>query len=182
MPQRLSNLNNNNLFYITDDLQMISEHCFEHTLEWGNDKEYGIWRDDKPYVLLKVNRAWNPFDDAYIFGNRVYIGNNDKLRIVDLDTLACKTVACEMYFGYFYEYEDLLFVATGVNLMCFQRNGRMKWQTETIAVDGVTFDDGICDGKTIEVSCCMDPCPAMWCDKIISVETGEVLHVGEIER
>ena len=28
----------------------------------------------------------------------------------------------------------------------------------------------------------MELCPAMWCDKVISVETGEVLEVGELER
>ena len=175
-------MGNNNLFHLTDDLQTISEYSFAHTVELGSDKKYGIWRDDVPYVLIEVDRAWNPFDDAYVFGNRVYVGNNDKLIILDLDTLDCKNVACEMYFGYFYEYEDLLLVATGMKLMCFHKNGELKWQTETLAVDGVTFDNGSRDGKTIKVSCCMDPCPAMWCDKIVSVETGEVLYVGEVER
>ncbi len=120
------------LFHITDDLQTISEYSFAHTVELGSDKKYGIWWDDVPCVLIEVDRAWNPFDDACVFGNRVYVGNNDKLIIVDLDTLDCKTVAC--------------------------------------------------DGKTIKVCCCMDPCPAVWCDKIVSVESGEVLYVGEVER
>lgn len=57
-----------------------------------------------------------------------------------------------------------------------------KIKMRTPAVDGVIFVEGACDGKTIKVSCCMDPCPAVWCDKIVSVESGEVLYVGEVER
>lgn len=87
----------------------------------------------------QVDKGWNPFDDAYIFRNRVYVGNNDKIVIVDLSKLDYRVVDCEMYFGYFYEYGNLLFVATGVNLMCFQENGEIKWKTEMLAVDGVTF-------------------------------------------
>lgn len=166
-------------FCITDDFHTISEAYFENTIKLGDDKKYGIWKNDEPYVLIEVDRGWNPFDDAYIFKNKVYVGNNDKLIIVDLGTLDYHMVECEMYFGYFYEYGNLLFVATGANLMCFYENGEIKWKTQMLAVDGVTFGGGICDGKTLEVSCCMDLCPAKWCDKIISVETGEILSVRE---
>lgn len=168
-------------FCITDDVCTIGEVVFGNSIKLGDNKKYGIWKNEEPYVQLEVDKGWNPFDDAHIFGNKVYVGNNDKIIIMDLSTLDYRVVDCEMYFGYFYEYGNLLFVATGENLMCFQENGEMKWKTEMLAVDGVTFGEGICNGKMLEVSCCMDPCPAMWCDKVICVETGEVLSVGNIK-
>ncbi len=167
-------------FCITDDVHTISNANFEHIINFGDGKLYGIWKNEKPYAVIRVDRAWNPFDAACIFNNRLYIGNNDSLIIVDLNTLNCRTIECEMYFGYFYEYGELLFAASGIGVICFGENGEVKWQTERIAVDGVTFVT--CDGERLEVSCCMEPCPATWCDKDISVATGEVLEVGELER
>ncbi len=168
-------------FYMTDDSYVIRDAFFENTLKIDTDKKYAIWKNDEPLVLIEVARGWNPFDDAYIFRNKVYIGNNDKLIILDLITLDYKMLECEMYFGYFYEYGDYLFVATGTNLMCFGKNGEITWKTQKIAIDGVTFGENICDGRSLEVSCCMDSYPAQWCKKVISVTSGEVLSVGEIE-
>ncbi len=165
-----------NRYVLSDDLKLIEKAYFECILKLGKGKQYGIWCDDIPFVLIEVSRTSNPFDAAYVFGNYLYIGNDDELIVVALDTLNCEKVACEMYFGYFCEHEDLLFVATGVNLMCFQNNGKLKWQTKMLAVDGVTFSDKY-DGRTITVNCCMDPYPAIWCEKVVSVENGEILNI-----
>lgn len=147
------------LFCVTDNLNEISNACFEHEIELGSGKKYGVWWDEKPYAVITVEESRNPFDDAYIFGGKLYIGNNDELIIIDLRTFDYHKLPCELYFGYFFEYQSFLFVASSEDVICFKRNGEVNWQTEKIAIDGITFCG--CDDGQLEVSCCMDPCPAL---------------------
>ena len=158
-------------YILSNKKELIQEYIFAHTMQLGSDKEYGIWKNGNPYLLFYVDKTWNPFDDVCILGKYLYIGSADELIIVDLDTMELTYVECDQYFGYFYNYKDLLFVATGINVMCFLKDSSLKWKTGMLAVDGITFL-GIHNDSMLEISCCMDPYPSVWCDRVISVETG----------
>lgn len=159
-------------YCVTDNLYAINKACFNKRIELGKGKKYGIWTGEEPYIVVSVEASfWNPFNDAYIFGKMLYIGNGNLLIVVDLITLNYRTIQFTLYFGYFYEYRSLLFVSSDSEVVCFQENGDVKWRTETLAVDGITFCK--CDNEKLVVSCCMDPCPALWCQKSLSLVNGE---------
>lgn len=166
------------VYCVTDDLYKISNARFSKKIELGKGKNYGIWIGEEPYTVVSVEAAfWNPFNVAYIFGKVLYIGNGDMLIIVDLSTLAYRIIQFTLYFGYFFEYQSLLFVSSDSEVVCFQENGNVKWRTETLAVDGITFCE--CDNEKLVVSCCMNPCPALWCQKSLSLADGLCLDKGK---
>lgn len=160
-------------YILSEDVQLIQEAQFEHKIQLGLGKQYGIWREGIPYMLFEVEVTHHPFDTVCVFGDYVYIGSNDELIIINMDLPDYRIVECDFYFGYFYEYEELLLVATGTRLMCFQKDSQLKWQTEPLAIDGVTFI-AVNDDGTISVNCCMDPYPAVWCKKVIALEDGKL--------
>lgn len=143
----------------------------EITLDSG--KNYAVYKKEKPFLLICAdfdNR--NFFSDVCIFYDRLYVGNGSNLFIINLTTFSLQIIEMNMYFGYFYKYQDNLFVASGCDITCFLKNGKIKWKTGYIAIDGITFCD--CNNGILTVSCCMDPSPAIWYDKRISLDDGSV--------
>lgn len=83
-----------------------------------------------------------------------------------------KIVPCDMYFGYFYEHGDRLYIASDSRLRCFDSDCTLIWQTKEIAVDGVVVKEFSED--TVSVSCETDP-PGGWVRHLISLRDGEII-------
>ncbi|MBR6771202.1 MAG: hypothetical protein IKM28_08215 [Lachnospiraceae bacterium] len=152
-------------FSITDNQYTIRHTCFCHTLTLGQGKKYGVWKDQQAYLLVEVEQTSNPFDTIHLFSQHLYIGNGDTIFVVNLLTLDYQTIPVDLYFGYFYEVNCFLFAASATRVLCFGENGKRLWQTPQIAVDGITFQSW--NKKILKVSCCMDPCPALWIEQDI---------------
>lgn len=80
-----------------------------------------------------------------------------------------------MYFGYFYIYNDMLFVASGVGITAYNKELKIVWKNSDLALDGVIIYGESEDGKYLEISCEMDP-PGDWHEKIIDISTGNEVY------
>ena len=154
--------------------QIVYGNCTEsaeHAITIEKGKIHIISKNGKLYLEIEVpENSWNSFNRAIFFGDYFCIGCGDVVYFVNLDDLTVKEVAQDMYFGYFYEYHNRLFIASGTSLSCYDENCNMIWKTDMIAVDGVIVNE--IDEEKIEVSCEMDP-PGGWCEKVISYESGK---------
>lgn len=147
----------------------ISPKC--EKLAFGSDICYTVMKNGRDVLCVTVDETGNPFDDAYIFGEWLCIGCYDKVYIVDIETKKYTVTEVPMYFGYFRELGDRLYIFTGVGVIAYDRDMHRLWQNDALAVDGVTGGELTEDGRYLMISCEMDP-PGGWVDKMIDTETG----------
>lgn len=132
---------------------------------------YTIYKDGVPFMEVTVLLCrCNPFDTAYIFQNHLCIGLGENVYFISIETGEIRKIDVSMYFGYFYEYGERLYVASGARLYCFGCTCELIWVSENIAVDGIIIN-GIVD-NCIELSCERDP-PGGWVDCVLSAEDGK---------
>ncbi len=145
---------------------------FPCKLELGYGEKIGIYKDGFPYLLIEIELAnlGLPFHDRIIWQNQLYIGEGKEVVIIDLQTHSCDTLKVDGYFGSFWESKEFLLVASMTSVYCLEPGGQIKWITEPIAIDGIIFEAQT--EQCIQVSCCMDPCPAQWCDRSIFLVNG----------
>jgi len=135
------------------------------------DHVYTVYKDGTPFLEVMAPRCdWNPFNTACIFQNYLCIGLGDSVYFVSMKTREVKRASVSLYFGYFYEYKNRLYVASGEQLYCFDNACELVWISDSIAVDGITIHQITDDG--IEVSCEMDP-PGGWVWRTLSLEDGK---------
>lgn len=150
--------------------------CYHHVPELimgRQEKTYFIDMDGLPYLIIKIsNNTWNPFNTECLFKQFFCIGNGDEVYLINLHTKETKTILCDMYFGYFYIYNNKLYITSNDRLFCFNHNCDMLWQTEKIAIDGVIVN-GFSE-KSLLVSCETDP-PGGWIQYQISIFNGKIL-------
>lgn len=139
----------------------------------GYGKTFYINKDSSPFLEIETGpNSWNPFNAECFFQHYFCIGNGDKAYFVDLYTKEIKTFSCDMYFGYFYIYQNRMFAASNARLSCFGSNCELLWQTKEIALDGVIVNEFSED--TLSVSCEIDP-PSHWVQYRISIQDGNIL-------
>lgn len=141
----------------------------------GSGKKYFVEREDKPYLLVEVDASSHYFDTACIFGKYLCVGIVDTIIFIDLDSLNYKSEKLDMYFGYFYVYKDMLFVASGVGITAYNKELKIIWKNSDLAADGVIICGESKDGKYLEISCEMNP-PRDWYEKIIDIATGNEVY------
>lgn len=149
------------------------EIAAEHYLRLGSGKFYALSADGRNYLRVEVDcDDWNPFNSAIVWGRFFCLGTGREIIAVDLNTFEYCRIEVDFYFGYFYQYSDMLFAASASGVLAFDKDMALIWRNENIAVDGVTFK-GVEDG-TLCVSCELDP-PGGWVDKRLDIASGELL-------
>lgn len=141
----------------------------------GSGKKYFVERENMPYLLVEVDVSNHYFDTACIFNQYLCVGVVDTVIFIDLDSLNYKSEKLDMYFGYFYVYKDMLFIASGVGITAYNKELKVIWKNSDLAVDGVIIYGESKDGKYLEISCEMNP-PGDWQKKIIDISTGNEIY------
>lgn len=119
-------------------------------------------------VVVHFNN-WNPLQAIYIFQEFLCIGLGEKVYFIFIKTGELREHRVSLYFGYFYEYKNRLYVASGERLYCFDSGCNLVWVSKPIAVDGILFH--AFEGNKAFVSCEMDP-PGKWIERCICLKDG----------
>lgn len=162
--------------YYNSKVKCISIGEKNNTKDNNTENKYTIYKDNKPYLeVILPSYTWNlSFQTAYIFDNFLCIGMEDIVYFVSIETCKIKKMPVDFYFGYFYEYNSRLYIASGISLYCLDRECTLIWKADNIAVDGIIligFENNI-----IRVSCEMNP-PGGWVERRFSLENGEELFI-----
>ena len=145
----------------------------ERCLKIGSGKFYALRLYERNVLRVEVdNDDWNPFNSGTVWGKYFCLGTGSKIIIVDLNTLEYRCIEVDWYFGYFFQYSDMMFAASASGVLAFDTEMNLLWRNEDIAVDGVLFH-GVEDGALC-VSCELDP-PGGWADRRLDIVTGELL-------
>ena len=136
----------------------------------GTGSFYYVLKNGDPFLLVEVDTIYL-FDTAALFFGYLCIGSGDRVYFIDPESLECREIAVNMYFGDFYLHDDLLLVLDGEGVTAFDNKLREVWRQPDLAVDGVlaerTEDDNI-----LVLLCEMDP-PGGWVTKRIDILTGK---------
>ena len=131
-----------------------------------------ISEDDRP--LLRVDLydglSSSPFTDAVGWGERVFVGFEDALYVIDPKARVGSSISLASYFQAFYATADLLVVASGRELLRLSRSGEILWRAPDLAVDGVivrSVDKGLIHGEGE-----WDP-PGGWRAFVLRLDSGE---------
>ncbi len=111
-----------------------------------------------------------PFDAEIDFGSWHCAGEGDRVTFTRRDTGETRELEMELYFGYFVPRGDSLYIASASRLYRLDRDCRLLWRSDLIAVDGVIVRDF--SDTEVEVSCEMDP-PGGWVTRRLSAATGK---------
>lgn len=154
-------------------IKNCGEAAAEHCLKIGSGKFYALSLHGRNVLRVEVNSDdWNPFNSGTVWGRFFCLGTGSEIIIVDLNTFEYRQIKVDGYFGYFFQYGDMMFAASASGVLAFGEEMDLLWRNEDIAVDGVLFH-GIEDGALC-VSCELDP-PGGWVDKRLGIITGEPL-------
>ena len=124
-------------------------------IELGVGRKYCVLYNEEPYLSVNVD-FFSVFTDAVVFGDYLFVGNyTDGMYIVCLKNFIIKEMAVDGYFGYFEKNNDVLYVLGCSNIIAFDKCAQMIWQSENIAIDGVTFQK--IENDMMYVECEMDP-------------------------
>ncbi|MDE7122433.1 MAG: hypothetical protein K2O42_09780 [Oscillospiraceae bacterium] len=146
------------------------------TVSFGSGKKYFILKDRKPYLMAEADAVSNFFDKACIFGKYLCIGTGDTVIFVNLETLGSISMQVNFYFGYFFIYENMLYIASGTGITAVNASIQTVWKNEGLAIDGVIIHE-VCKKENREylrISCEMDP-PGGWVEKHVNLTNGEIL-------
>ncbi len=164
----------------------ITEEPFSdapHRLRFGSGRICGITRDGVPYLTVETEETFHQMHlPCCFFRQWLCIGDNKYVRLIDLETLEYQEISLKEiksgglgigYFGYFEPLPDMLLFSTASAVFALDSSGKLLWQTDDLAVDGILFQGVTADGR-IEIACCMDPPePEGWCDRLLDLKTGK---------
>lgn len=133
---------------------------------------YIIYKDKIPYLEVIVPYCcWNQaFNTVYFFMEYFCVGLGDMVYFISIETGEISEICVSMYFGYFYEHEKRLYVASGTSLYCFDCSCNLIWLSDNIAIDGVIIN--AFEKAAILVSCEMEPSGG-WSNRHLSLENGK---------
>ena len=154
-------------------IKNCGEVAAERCIKIGGGKFYALRLHERNVLRVEVDDdEWNPFNSGTVWGRYFCLGTGSKIIIADLNTLEYRCIEVDWYFGYFFQYGDMLFAASASGVLAFDTEMNLLWRNEDISVDGVLFC-GVEDGALC-VSCELDP-PGGWVDKRLDIATGRVL-------
>jgi hypothetical protein len=112
------------------------------------------------------------FEEAIHWGRFVVIGWGEKCYIIDLATRKRSILSLGFYFAHFCPAEECLLIATGERILRFDADGTVAWQSDLLAIDGVTINNIRHD--VIEGEGEWDP-PGGWRPFRVDLGTGTIL-------
>lgn len=129
-------------------------------------------QDGKPLTRFDVysGNTYSPFSAAVIWKQWVVIGFSDFLHLFSLENNNLISRQLDSYFGSLYPTQEVLLVASGTELLCFDAQAKLRWQRQHLAVDGVVVQT--IEGNTIFGQAEWDP-PSGWHPFTLSLESGQ---------
>jgi hypothetical protein len=96
-------------------------------------------QDGKPLARFDVysGDTPSPFSTAMIWKQWVVIGFSDFLHFFSLENKSIVSRQLDSYFGSLYSAQEVLLVASGTELLCFDAQAKLCWQRQHLAIDGV---------------------------------------------
>lgn len=135
-----------------------------------------------PLFLVSVYAARGEyvcFREALVWRNWAVVGYGHSVYFVDLTTHESKqhwldAVSATMpYFGHLYPGYDHLLVATGSNIIRFDKAAEIVWASQDVGLDGVLIHD--VDGERIRGDGEWDP-PGGWLPFTMDLRTGQLIE------
>lgn len=123
--------------------------------------------------IFFVNPEAFAFEDVRIWGELVLVGLGSTVYCVDLLSRSVQLYPLDDYFGSFHIEDGYCLIASGSRLLRIDRNGSLLWQSEQIAVDGITI--ATVEGDIIAGGAELDP-PSGWRPYKLSLATGRVVE------
>jgi hypothetical protein len=105
---------------------------------------------ERPIARIDIYCNHFAFKEVIVWQNLVVIGIGDEVYFVNVETGKFQTLRLGNYFGHLYTHNDLLLIASADRLFCLHADGRIKWISEEVGIDGVivaTIDDKFIDGE-----------------------------------
>ena len=146
------------------------------TVTFGNGKKYFVRKNGVPYLTAEVDSISDFFDKACIFGKYLCIGTGSSVIFVNLDTMGSLTLEVSEYFGYFFIYEDILYIASGKGITAVNGALHTIWKNEELALDGVIIHEVLEDRNALRISVLqqMDSTD-YWKEKLVNIKNGEMI-------
>jgi hypothetical protein len=148
---------------------VISGHS---SFEFDNS-EYLVVEDANDVTVFEIKYKYHcsPFKQAALINQLLLAGHECHFYLYDLLTNKnVLTLEMSGYFGHFYFYKDLIYVADANSLTCLNKEGNVFWKNSGLGIDGVIvqkFDDDKIYGSGE-----FDP-PGGWSDFVLDLKTGK---------
>lgn len=128
---------------------------------------------------IRYQYQCSPFNRAKLIGDIIVIGHEEHFYLFNM-TQNSNFINLKLsgYFGHFYEYDDLIYVADANDLYCLNLLGEIKWQTKNLGIDGVLISKFT--ESNIFGSGEWDP-PGGWEDFILDIKTGDKKTILDFE-
>lgn len=108
---------------------------------------------DQDQPLLRVDlyaRSSSPFQDAIVWGHKLFIGYEESVYVVDLVCRSAMVIPVDRYFAAFYPDRNHLLIASASEVFRVTPNGEVLWRTLNLGIDGVvvtSVEDSIIRGE-----------------------------------
>jgi hypothetical protein len=134
-----------------------------------------VEKSGQPFLLLNIYSAFFPIPPQQILWQEwLFIGFGETLFVVSLASLQSFTHKVAWYCGYFYPFADYLLVSSAANLLCFDKNARLLWESDEVGMDGVEVQE--VTGNIIKGIGEWDP-PGGWRPFEVDLITGKILKL-----
>ncbi len=144
------------------------------TVTFGNGKKYYVRKNGIPYLTAEADNISDFFDKACIFGKYLCIGSGHTVIFVNLETFAAVTMEVSLYFGYFFIYQDILYIASGTGITAVDSKLQTVWKNDRLADDGVIIHEVLENREVLRISAQEAlPYGEYWKEKLVSLKNGE---------
>jgi hypothetical protein len=131
-------------------------------------------------VDIGADAGYSCFRDIRCLAGRVYIGCGECVFVIDVGRRQVTAWPLSGYFGHLYTADDLgvslagfsVLVASASGLLCFARDGSLRWHAGDLGIDGVIVDS--VDNGVVSGAGEWDP-PGGWRSFSLLAATGERL-------
>lgn len=122
--------------------------------------------------LYRSNDECFAFEEVQSWCGWLVIGWGHRVFLVSLQTCAAAAVGLDAYFGHLYPGDNYLLVASAERLLRIDTDGKVRWQSGVLGIDGVVVDgvaDGLISGRGE-----WDP-PGGWRPFQVRLDSGEIV-------
>jgi hypothetical protein len=112
------------------------------------DRYVTIETDGDPLMRVDLygsNGESFAFEEAQSWCGWLVIGWGQRLFLISLKTRGFAAIGLDAYFGHLYPSDNYLLVASAERLLRIEKDGKVRWQSDVLGIDGVVVD-GVADG------------------------------------
>ncbi|MFL9837519.1 hypothetical protein ABS768_08425 [Flavobacterium sp. ST-75] len=142
----------------------------EESLKFSNT-EYLVINDE--VFEIRFRYFVGPFKEVVVTENLIAVGYQDNFYLYNkIDKTTLLVIPLKGYFSSLHFHEQRFYVSDMEFLYCIEKSGKLLWQSNSLAVDGVMIKDFT--AQRIMVQAELDP-PGGWKDFILNKKTGEII-------